>query len=124
MPKSYYDRCLAWHGIEDLTHLPDDLRKYHELTIWCFRHYGREFEIADELPWLRDAVDEYGPALPASAIVGTVDIVDVVRDSDSEFAKPDYYHWILERPVLFEKPVWPVTGKVRLFNYEIEEVGV
>ena len=48
-------------------------------------------------------------------LVGTVEIVDCIRDSKSKWAEPDCYHFILANPVVIEKPR-QVTGKVGFFT--------
>lgn len=57
----------------------------------------------------------------AKAIIGTVDLVDIVENSQSPFAVKNCYHWILENPVLFEKPLVNVKGRLGLFNYTLGE---
>ncbi len=119
LPKNYLKRLMEWKDKEDLTGAPEDLMRYHRLVLWTFRWYGREFNLDDDLGWLRKAMDEYGPALPSAAIVGEVEIRDIVRDSQSDFAIPGRYHWILDNAVLYDKPIWPVMGKQRLFEISL-----
>lgn len=38
------------------------------------------------------------------AILGTVELVDVVRNSRSSWAMRGHYHWILENPRLLDRP--------------------
>ena len=47
---------------------------------------------------------------PAGAIIGTVDIVDCVRDSGSEWAMDGHWHWILANP----RPCAPVRADGKL----------
>jgi hypothetical protein len=49
-------------------------------------------------------------------IIGSVRLVDCVQDSRSEWAQPGLWHWVLESPVLFSKPI-PATGKLGLWEY-------
>jgi len=47
------------------------------------------------------AMTEHGDRLedfPNGALIGTVRVVDCVRDSDSEWAIPGQWHWILADP--------------------------
>ena len=53
-----------------------------------------------------------------SAIIGSVEIIDCINDSKSIWAEPDQWHWILSNPVLFDKPILNVPGKLGLWNYE------
>lgn len=50
------------------------------------------------------------------AIIGHVDLVDIVQDSDSMWAEKGCYHWILKNPVLYKNPVVNVKGRMRLFD--------
>lgn len=51
-------------------------------------------------------------ALPRGCIVGVVDLVDIVRDSSSEWAALDCWHWIIANPRVI-KPI-PWRGAVQL----------
>jgi hypothetical protein len=60
----------------------------------------------------RDKVEELGldpDELTTGAIVGSVEIVDCVNDSKSEWAIPGQWHWILEDPPVLAKPI-PLMG--------------
>ena len=61
------------------------------------------------------------PYFQSQAIIGCVDIVDVITDSKSDFAAEDQYHWILSNPRLFESPIQFVKGKLRFFDYDIPD---
>ncbi|HZK68112.1 MAG TPA: hypothetical protein VFC36_00790 [Paludibacter sp.] len=50
-----------------------------------------------------------------SAIIGSVEIVDCIQNSPSIWAEPDCWHWVLKDPVLFEKPILNVKGKLSYF---------
>jgi hypothetical protein len=65
---------------------------------------------------VRDAMDAHGDLVgdyPAGAIIGTVELVDVVTDSASPWAMEGHYHWILASP----RPCTPVPadGKLSLW---------
>lgn len=65
------------------------------------------------------------PYCPVKCVIGTVDIVDIIRDSKSIWAEPGQYHWILENPVWFKNPI-PTLGKLGLFEIDdkiLEKVG-
>ena len=44
------------------------------------------------------------------AIIGTVDLVDVVEHSSSVWAQPGSRHWILANPKLFSEPITRVVA--------------
>lgn len=71
----------------------------------------------------RDAVlpdDELQDAdwneLPRGVVLGSVQLVDVVTDSDSPWAIPGYYHWVLADP----EPIVPFrfTGALGLRRFD------
>jgi len=43
--------------------------------------------------------------LPRGVILGSVELVDCVDDSDSPWALRGNYHWVLRRPMLLARPV-------------------
>ena len=52
-----------------------------------------------------------------SAIIGEVDIIDCIQNSNSIWAEPGGYHWVLANPVLYQHPVFGVKGSLGLWNY-------
>lgn len=120
LPDSVVERMQPWIGADDLSELPDDLRIYHDLVVGAFRHYGVPFDPHDDLSWLtRKKAAESGYYLPAQSIIGKVNLVDVVRDSADEFAEYGKYHFVLDNAELFETPIWPVNGRLRIFEVEV-----
>jgi len=79
-------------------------------------HYGVSSidEFYEKLPDLEK------PMFITQAIIGEVTLSDIVRDSKSVFAEKNLYHWILTNPVLYDKPIVPVKGKLRLWDFEGE----
>jgi len=64
-----------------------------------------------------------------SAIIGSVEIVDCVLNHTSIWAektnfmrgdKP-IYNWILANPIVFDKPIKNITGKLSFWEYELPE---
>ncbi|MGA9076760.1 MAG: ASCH domain-containing protein [Acidimicrobiales bacterium] len=71
----------------------------------------------------REAMAQYGHLLddyPRGAILGTVELFDCVRDSESEWAMVDHWHWLLGDPHPFETPV-PAKGKLGLWTYFVDD---
>lgn len=58
-----------------------------------------------------------------SAIIGKVDLVDIVERYPSPWSDRGAYHWILKNAVLFDKPIRFVKGKLRIWKYDIKEVA-
>lgn len=80
------------------------------------------------------------PNRPVSAIIGEVDIVDCVINHPSIWAEKTncqklgkstllvfdepkiIYNWVLANPVLYEKPILNVKGKLSFWEFEKEEI--
>jgi len=45
-------------------------------------------------------------------------LIDVVKNSKEVFAIPGNFHWVMKNPVLYEKPILNVMGKLKLWEYE------
>lgn len=61
--------------------------------------------------------------LEKGAIIGSVEIVDCVRDSSSIWALPDHWHWVLANPVLFDEPIRNVKGKLSLWEFDPSQIN-
>lgn len=53
---------------------------------------------------------------PCSAIIGSVDIYDCVRDFDSIHAAEGYWHWLLKDPELFKFPILNIRGSLSFWS--------
>ena len=62
------------------------------------------------------AIKKHGDSMKCFAIIGYVDLVDIVTNSKSVWAEKGMYNWILKNPVLLQKPIINVKGKLRLFD--------
>ncbi|MBK5719920.1 hypothetical protein JGH11_03455 [Dysgonomonas sp. Marseille-P4677] len=71
-------------------------------------------EIVNRNPLIYDFLED--KELMYSAIIGHVDLVDIVEDSSSIWALKDHYHWKLENPVLFESPYINVKGQLGFWD--------
>jgi hypothetical protein len=58
-----------------------------------------------------------------SAIIGKVDLVDVQEGYPSPWSEAGNFHWIMKNPVMFEKPIRFVKGKLRIWKYDMKEVA-
>ena len=45
------------------------------------------------------------PYFHVKAIIGSVELIDVVEDSASEWAQPGHNHWVFAEPTLFSSPI-------------------
>jgi hypothetical protein len=109
---------LIVHGAKDIENRSWSTRYRGPLAI----HAGLTVD-RDMLRELRRACREQGiPCPPAhtGAIVGIVDLVDIVTESDSEwFTGP--YGWVLTNPRVAEKPL-PYRGRIGLYDVPDELV--
>ena len=98
---------------------PENIKNAYKMAKDIWKFYG--IEQTDSRPveeWIRPAVKKYGYFFKASAIIGEVELVDIIQDSDDDFAEPNDNHWILENPILYEKPIMNVQGRLRLWDFE------
>lgn len=70
--------------------------------------------IVSKYPIVKSLLDE--KELMYSAIIGHVDLVDIVEDSKSIWALVDHYHWILANPVMFESSIVNVKGQLNFWD--------
>ena len=68
---------------------------------------------------IKDCTKKYGFAFVTQAIIGEADLIDIIQNSKEVFAIPGNYHWVMGNPVLYEKPILNVMGKLRLWEYEL-----
>ena len=81
------------------------------------RYYGSEWRsLINDKPSFKNLVKDKGFCLKNYAIIGHVDLVNIVDDTTSLWADNSLYYWIFDNPVLYEKPVINVKGKLRLFD--------
>lgn len=81
------------------------------------RYYGSEWKsLINDKDSLKNLVKDKGFCLKNYAIIGHVDLVNIVDDTTSLWSDNSLYYWIFDNPVLYEKPVINVKGKLRLFD--------
>jgi hypothetical protein len=49
-------------------------------------------------------------------IIGSVEIVDCVQNSNSKWAEQGMWHWVLKNPIVFKDPI-PCRGSLGLWDY-------
>ena len=95
------------------------LKNYDNLLEKAYIFYGRNAD--DYTPpeeWLKDAIKKYGWFMPSQAIIGEATLSDIITNSKDDFAYHGEYHWIMSDPVLYDKPIKHVQGRLRLWNFE------
>ena len=55
--------------------------------------------------------------LKSQAIIGRVELVDIINNSKSEWAIKGNWHWVLKNAELFKTPLLFIKGKLKLFEY-------
>lgn len=75
--------------------------------------------LTDEQYNLAGGTFDYGKAIfgDRSAIIGSVEIVDCVQNHSSIWAEKGVYNWVLANPILFDRPIENVKGKLGIWNY-------
>lgn len=75
-------------------------------------------KLSDEgLDWMEQELRVRGPAqFLHGMIIGTVELCDVIRDSDSPWAEPGWYHWLLRDPRPLARPI-PARGRQGWWDY-------
>lgn len=61
-----------------------------------------------------------GDTAHMSAIIGSVEIVDCVKNHPSVWANEGEWNWVLANPIIFKKPILNVKGKLSLWEYKGE----
>jgi len=56
------------------------------------------------------------------SIIGSVEIVDCIKNSNSIWAEEGMYHWILKNPILFDIPIENIKGKLNFWIYDIDNL--
>lgn len=83
--------------------------------------------LTDEQYKLAGGVSGYGTHIfgNRSAIIGSVKIVDCVVNHSSIWAEKGVYNWVLANPIIYEKPIENVKGKLSFWDYpDINEVKI
>jgi hypothetical protein len=101
--------ALVVDGVKDIENRSWRTRYRGPLAIHAGRKVDRD--ALSRYAYLLDAPDD----LPRGVLLGTVELVDCVRDSTSEWADPGAWHWILRDPRPFPEPI-PCRGAQGLWR--------
>jgi hypothetical protein len=98
---------------------PPSIQAAFRLNRKIFEHYHQPFDDDSDIKsWIKGAVKEYGCFFTSQAIIGEATLSDIVTDSTDDFAIPGQYHWIMADPVLYDKPIAQVMGRLRLWDFQ------
>lgn len=103
-----------------LLHAPSSIDYIDRQFDWCRPFTIEQYNLVDDMIGSDKTVKDFIKTQPLSAIIGEVDIVDITQFYDSSWAEhhPLVYNWILENPILYDKPILNVKGKLNIWNYE------
>ena len=105
--KAAVEFCRLWSKYEARC------KKYYGIDIYKIVD-SKDQRIYDEK--CSKAIEAKGDIFINEAVIGYVDLIDIVENSKSPWAFPGNYHWILKNPVLFEHPITGVKGKLNFFD--------
>ena len=127
--------ALIVHGIKDIENRT--WRTHFRGKIYIHASAPKKFnvQLSDEQTKLAIPVLEtsFNGTMLFGAIIGEVEIVDCIINHDSIWADktPDNpkiyvkpkptYNWVLANPVLYDKPILNVKGKLSFWEFNIEK---
>jgi hypothetical protein len=119
LPRDFIKDYQKYYG-SNSNNIPSHISKYMDWVSELYRFYHMNEDIQFTIPVekIKEQSKKYGYALPSQSIIGEAELIDIVQNSKELFAIPNNYHWVLASPVLYEKPVQNVMGKLNLWEYE------
>ncbi len=112
-----YDRLIPEKIIKEAKELEKITIKERKISSLC-QKYIDHILFTDN--FLNEKKEYY---YKAGYIIGSVELIDIVKKSKSLFAEKGAYHWLLENPIVFEKPV-KIKGKLGLWDFDYKEVDI
>jgi len=98
---------------------PENIKNAYRMAKDIWKFYGvSQNDTRPMNEWIKQAVKEHGYFFKAAAIIGEVELADIIKNSDDDFAENGCYHWIMKNPVLYDKPIDNVLGHLRLWTFE------
>ena len=123
MPQSwlnvFFDYIQKYDNFDPPKNAPETVKAAFILNRKIFEHYKQPLDNdSDVKNWIKDAVKKHGAYFTSQAIIGEATLTDIVQNSKDDFAVPGQYHWIMTEPVLYDKPITKVIGRLRLWNFD------
>jgi hypothetical protein len=98
---------------------PPSIQAAFRLNRRIFEHYRQPLDNNSDIKaWIKEAVKKHGCFFASQAIIGEATLSDIVQNSDDDFAIAGQYHWIMSDPVLYDKPILKVMGRLRLWEFK------
>jgi len=117
LPRDFVKNYQKYYGTSE-KNLPNEYSSFIKWIKELSAFYNLENTPFNQPEDIKDRVKKYGFALPVKAIIGEAELSDVIRNSKEVFAILNNYHWVITNPILYEKPIMNVMGKLRLWEYE------
>ena len=114
----FSDYIEKYDNFEPPEGAPESIQAAFRLNRRVFEHYHQPLDNDSDIKaWMKDAVKQYGCFFTSQAIIGEATLADIVQNSKDDFAEPRQYHWIMADPVLYDKPIINVMGRLRLWDF-------
>jgi len=117
LPKSILDECRNYYkiGKTNNVYVKKLIEFYNNILLPYYN-----LKTLEDFEKLRNKTTkkEFKPFFLNMAIIGEVELVNIVIDSNSPFAEKGQYQWVLKNAKLYKKPIEQVKGKLNLWNYE------
>lgn len=121
---------LIVHGIKDIENRTWRTNFRGRVLIHAAGSHGRKFSVDLTDAQMKAAFGTIAKEtmfghLPFGAIIGSVEIVGCVLNHPSIWAEKGVYNWVLANPIIYEKPIENVKGKLSFWDYPgLEEVKI
>ena len=117
LPHEFVKGYKKYYGTSIKT-MPKDYAAYIKWIEELSSFYHLEKPSLNQPDNIVELANQYGYALHSQAIIGEAVLSDVVANSKDIFATPANYHWVMSTPVIYEKPILNVMGKLSLWDYK------
>lgn len=129
LPENFEKECDDHWDRNDWNSASVQMINYRNLLIAAWFHYGIDIVAIpdEEVPNSKEfkkLTKERGCFLPTKTVIGFCDLVDCVEDSKDDFAEEGCFHWILENPRLFKKPIDNVLGHLQIWDLDISGIDI
>jgi hypothetical protein len=119
LPKKWQEVISRYIDTDDDGEATAEMFNYEKLVERAYVFYGRDWSAQEPaLDWIKGAIKKYGWFMPGQAIIGEAILTDIIQNSDDGFAIPGQYNWIMSEPVLYDKPILKVMGRLRLWDFK------
>jgi ASCH domain len=87
-------------------------------------HAGARKPAASDIEWIGEHVGISVPTqLPLGALIGQAELRDVVEGSESPWAFPGHFHWLLANATLWDEPI-SHRGQLRFFKPSVASAAI